>query len=110
MDREQVQRLRDNAEDASTPRVDWIGREIKVVETLRALRQLLDDWERMHAELDKHRMRVALIPTLCDWGNPNFDTPGSHEDWHHGSPCPYKEVVPAFLRGDPDPRRRADNG
>lgn len=49
---------------------------------------------------------LAGIPGLCDWLNPEFETPGSHEDWHHGSPCPYAEVIPAYLRGEPDPRRR----
>lgn len=50
---------------------------------------------------------IRGIATLCDWSNPAFDTRGtSHAEFHHGSPCPYEEVVPAFLRGEPDPRRR----
>lgn len=49
----------------------------------------------------------AELAALCDWLNPAFETPGSHEAWHHGSPCPYAEVIPAYLRGEPDPRRMA---
>lgn len=48
---------------------------------------------------------ASAVATWCDWSNPDIDTPGSHEQWHFGFPCPYETVVPALLRGEPDPRR-----
>lgn len=47
---------------------------------------------------------IQEIAGMCDWSNPNLPTPGSHRAWHSGSPCPYEQVVPALLRGEPDPR------
>lgn len=47
----------------------------------------------------------AELTSLCDWRNPAFETPGTHEDYHYGSPCPYEDVVLSLLAGLPDPRR-----
>jgi hypothetical protein len=48
---------------------------------------------------------IDQVASMCDWSNPDLDTPGTHEAWHYGCPCPYEAVVPALLRGEPDPRR-----
>lgn len=48
---------------------------------------------------------IARIVAMCDWSNPDLDTPGTHQDWHYGGPCPYEQVIPALLRGERDPRR-----